>query len=186
MRMLATGQNRLPARGIEAVAAQLLAGLPSGSVRVGAKVTGTVRVGDDGIAVEGDGGPSTVTARSAADRRHGGTRRGGDAPAAANLPVRPGAPVGTTCLYFAIDGPPPLSAPILYLNGDGGGMINNCCFPSTVASTYAPAGKSLASVSIVGVPSGIGDDELVEAVRSELEAWFGDGGARDGTGKARR
>ena len=90
-------------------------------------------------------------------------------------PSAPGAPVGTTCLYFAIDGPPPLSAPILYLNGDGGGMINNCCFPSTVASTYAPAGKSLASVSIVGVPSGIGDDELVEAVRSELEAWFGDG-----------
>ena len=35
------------------MAAQLLAGLPSGSVRVGAKVTGTVRVGDDGIAVEG-------------------------------------------------------------------------------------------------------------------------------------
>ena len=175
MRMLATGQNCLPARGIEAVAAQLLAGLPSGSVRVGAKVTGTVRVGDDGIAVEGDGGPSTVTARSAVIVATEGPAAAAMLPQLRTSPSAPGAPVGTTCLYFAIDGPPPLSAPILYLNGDGGGMINNCCFPSTVASTYAPAGKSLASVSIVGVPSGIGDDELVEAVRSELEAWFGDG-----------
>lgn len=30
---------------------------------------------------------------------------------------------------------------MLYLNGDGGGVVNNVCFPSTVASTYAPAGK---------------------------------------------
>ena len=176
MRMLATGQNCLPARGIEAVAAQLLATLPSGSVRVNAKVTGTVRVGDDGIAVEGDGGPSKVTARSAVIVATEGPAAAAMLPSLnATSPSAPGAPVGTTCLYFAIDGPPPLSTPILYLNGDGGGMINNCCFPSTVASTYAPAGKSLASVSIVGVPSGIGDETLVETVRSELEAWFGAG-----------
>lgn len=176
MRMLATGQNCLPARGIEAVAAQLLATLPSGSVRVNAKVTGTVRVGDDGIAVEGDGGPSKVTARSAVIVATEGPAAAAMLPSLnATSPSAPGAPVGTTCLYFAIDGPPPLSTPILYLNGDGGGMINNCCFPSTVASTYAPAGKSLASVSIVGVPSGIGDEALVETVRSELEAWFGAG-----------
>jgi hypothetical protein len=29
-------------------------------------------------------------------------------------------------------------------------LINNCCFPSAVSASYAPPGKSLASVSIIG------------------------------------
>ena len=31
---------------------------------------------------------------------------------------------------------------ILYLNGERGGLVNNCCFPSTVAPSYAPAGQA--------------------------------------------
>jgi hypothetical protein len=48
--------------------------------------------------------------------------------------------VGTCNLYFKAPQPP---APdnILYLNGTGSGMVNNCCFPSTVAPSYAPAGQ---------------------------------------------
>lgn len=30
---------------------------------------------------------------------------------------------------------------MLYLNGDGCGIVNNVCFPSTVAPSYAPPGK---------------------------------------------
>ena len=30
---------------------------------------------------------------------------------------------------------------MLYLDGDGGGVVNNVCFPSTVAPSYAPSGK---------------------------------------------
>ena len=103
-----------------------------------------------------------------------------------NLPVRPGAPVGTTCLYFAIDGPPPLSAPILYLNGDGGGMINNCCFPSTVASTYARrrASRSRPSPSSA---SRAASGTMSWWRRCDRSSRRGSGtGARDGTGKARR
>lgn len=105
----------------------------------------------------------------------------------AKAPSAGGDAVGTTCLYFAIDGPAPLSTPILYLNGDGGpGVVNNCCFPSTVAPSYAPAGKSLASVSLIGVPD-VTDAELEKTVRAELEQWFGKftgvaGGARSGAG----
>lgn len=170
MRMLATGQNCLPAKGIEAVATQLEAGLTAGNVRVGAKVTGTVGVGDGGIALEGG---AKVTARKAVVVATEGPAAAAMLPKLdAVAPSASGAPVGTTCLYFAIDGPPPLSTPILYLNGDGPGMINNCCFPSTVSDTYAPAGKSLASVSLIGVPD-MANDELVESVKAELEAWFG-------------
>ena len=31
---------------------------------------------------------------------------------------------------------------MLYLNGESGGLVNNACFPSTVAPTYAPAGQA--------------------------------------------
>lgn len=30
---------------------------------------------------------------------------------------------------------------MLYLDGEGGRLINNMCFPSEVSSTYAPAGQ---------------------------------------------
>ena len=39
----------------------------------------------------------------------------------AKAPSSGGSAVGTTCLYFAIDGPPPLPTPVLYLDGDGVG-----------------------------------------------------------------
>ena len=36
----------------------------------------------------------------------------------------------------------PSSQPMLYLNGErGNGLINNVCFPSNVASSYAPSGQ---------------------------------------------
>ena len=35
----------------------------------------------------------------------------------------------------------PLPEPILYLNGEEGGLVNNCCFPSTVQPSYAPPGQ---------------------------------------------
>lgn len=36
---------------------------------------------------------------------------------------------------------PPSPEAMLYLNGEGTGVVNNVCFPSTVSSSYAPAGK---------------------------------------------
>jgi monoamine oxidase len=66
--------------------------------------------------------------------------------------------------------------PILYLDGSkkpaGGRLVNNCCFPSTVSRSYAPEGKALASVSIVGVPA-LSDEALELKVRTELQDWFG-------------
>jgi hypothetical protein len=35
----------------------------------------------------------------------------------------------------------PRSENILYLNGTGSGLVNNACFPSTVAPSYAPSGQ---------------------------------------------
>ena len=63
------------------------------------------------------------------------------------------------------------------MNGDDDGLVNNCCFPSTVCPSYAPVGKTLVSVSLVGVESNNdddwGDDVLADEVKRELESWFG-------------
>lgn len=91
-----------------------------------------------------------------------------------NIEIPPGR--GSTCLYFGIDGPPPVTDPILILNGENSVddgyscTINNVCFPSQLSSNYAPAGKSLASVTVVGC---INDKDLEEKVRLQLKRWWG-------------
>lgn len=59
--------------------------------------------------------------------------------------------VGTACVYFKAPRHPSEEA-LLYLNGEGTGIVNNCCFPATVQPSYAPPGKALVSASTVGVP----------------------------------
>jgi hypothetical protein len=54
-----------------------------------------------------------------------------------------------SCLYFSA-AEPPLQAPFLVVNAEGGGPINNLCVPSQVAPTYAPTGRSLISVTVIG------------------------------------
>lgn len=55
-------------------------------------------------------------------------------------PSKPEPGVGTCNLYFKAPAAP-FPDNILYLNGTGQGLVNNCCFPSTVAPSYAPPGQ---------------------------------------------
>jgi len=92
---------------------------------------------------------------------------------------------GSTCVYFGFDGPPPVTDPMLILNGENRltdedefkTTINNVCFPSQVSSAYAPPGKSLASVTLVGCvasSSSLSDDiQLGKTVLEQLEQWWG-------------
>lgn len=50
------------------------------------------------------------------------------------------------------------------INAEGTCTVNNMCFPSTVAPSYAPTGKSLASVSLIGIPEE-SDEEVSSKVR---------------------
>ncbi|KAF8065829.1 maoA [Scenedesmus sp. PABB004] len=96
-------------------------------------------------------------------------------PAAAAAQVAPSKSepgVGTACVYFRAPAPP-APDPILYLNGTGEGLVNNCCFPSTVAPSYAPPGQTLVSASVIGTQPQLSDEQLVAAVRRELAEWFG-------------
>lgn len=78
---------------------------------------------------------------------------------------------GVTCLYFATD-KPPLAEPVLVLNGEGKGPINNLCIPSNITPSYAPPGAALISASVLGGPQ-LADHQLEDTVRTQLVEWFG-------------
>lgn len=111
----------------------------------------------------------------------------GSPPVIADVPIPPAR--SSICLYFGFNGPPPVTDPVLILNGDDANLspdasttqqsnkicVNNVCFPSVVSVDYAPAGKSLASVTIVGTEGTMGatDGELEAAARGTLRGWWG-------------
>ena len=95
----------------------------------------------------------------------------------------------STCLYFAIDGPPPVPDPILVLNGNKATRdrpVNNVCFPSVVQPGYAPENKTLASVTVVDacsdIESDVTDSVLAERCKAHLKEWFDDVDGNDNTG----
>ena len=158
-RMFAEGDAVLPAEGMGAIPVQLAAHLAPDHVRLQAEV-----VGLDGALVTLASGERfqaraiiVATAGSAAARLVDG--------------LQPPIARSATCLYFAAT-KSPIDEPILVLNADGGGPINNMCVPSLVAKAYAPPGAVLISTTVLG-NRGEPDAELERAVRSQLTAWFG-------------
>ncbi len=158
-RAFAVGDVCLPARGMGAIPAQLAAALPPGAVRLGARVEGlepgAVRLaGGEGVAAG-----AVVVAT--------------EAPEAARLAGLAAAPAGRamTCVYYAAERAP-VDEPILLLDGEGAGPVNNVAVPSAVARGYAPAGAALVSATVLGVPAQ-DDAALDAAVRAQLAGWFG-------------
>lgn len=90
--------------------------------------------------------------------------------------VRAHAPVKTryqrtTHLHFTA-AEPPIRKALIALNTNKKRLVNNLCAIDQVAPGYAPNGRSLISVSVVGDP-GLADSELISEVRKELQTWFG-------------
>lgn len=161
IRMFADGAGAVPAAGMQAIPEQIAAGLPDGSVRLGASVaaleSGEVvlttgeRLRTRAVVVATDG--------ASAERLLGGTV------------IDPGAN-GSTALYFDAAASPTGGDPILVLDGEGYGPANSVLCVSDAAPGYAPAGRSLVSVSVVGIPAD--DDSTLELkVREQLRGWFG-------------
>ena len=76
-----------------------------------------------------------------------------------------------TTLHYAADRSP-VGEPVLVLNGEGSGPVNDLCVPSDVAPSYAPPGAALVSATVLGVPP-LDDAALDAAVRDQLRGWFG-------------
>jgi len=158
-RMFSEGLAALPAAGMGAIPAQIADGLPPGSVRTGARVEG---VGEGQVYLAGGEGLRARAVVVATDGAEARRLVGLDSPGAFH---------GTTCLYFAAE-KAPLDEPLLVLNGEASGPVNNLAVPSNVAPTYAPPGASLISATVLGV-SGEEGGRLEGAVRDQLRGWFG-------------
>ena len=199
-KVLASGSNSLPRHGMSSVPKQLVNAMSNQveiylnakveNVKVAHSVTSrspqqeeNQSVGDDNedrlssfpVVITLENG-NTIRAKKCIIATEGGYQcekiLGKDA--VQSSPSHPGQAVGTICLYFSLSEQfLPSTDPILYLNGEGSGIINNMCFPSTVTESYAPTGQHLASVSLVGNYTEFSDDELVRKVQEELSLqWF--------------
>lgn len=76
-----------------------------------------------------------------------------------------------TCLYFSTK-TPPVKTPIILLNGESEGIINNVFVPTTIQPSYAPPGYHLVCVSLKTFTDK-DDEELIYDVLKELIGWFG-------------
>ncbi|MBL9163087.1 MAG: FAD-dependent oxidoreductase [Planctomycetaceae bacterium] len=157
-RMFSLGSACLPADGMEAIPRQLASALPPSAIRLNARV---VRVQAGAVSLE-SGEQLNARAVVVAVDGAAAARLLGDAISSAGQ--------GVTCLYFAARRPP-VEQPILVLNGERRGPINNLCVPTLVAPSYGPGDASLVSATVLGITENA--ERLLAEVRQQLGDWFG-------------
>ncbi|MDZ4855046.1 MAG: NAD(P)/FAD-dependent oxidoreductase [Nitrospirota bacterium] len=154
------GEVALPRDGMGAIAHQLAAALPAGTIRLRAlvnRIEGTSIMLESGERLPGDALVIATDYITAARLR-------GESPPS-------GASREATCLYF--DAPaPPIRGPWLIVNGDAEGPVRTLCVLSEAAPSYAPPGRALVSISLSDRLDRA-DDDLPQTVRRSLRAWFG-------------
>ena len=158
LKMLSEGDAALPARGMGLIPAQLAEKFPAGAVRLNASVEA---LHENELRLAGG---ETLRARAIVIAA--------DGPSAAHLvgEVEP-ASRSVTCFYYAAD-EPPVAEPILVLNGDGAGPVNNFAVVSLVAPGYAPTGKHLVSAAVLGTHQ-LTDVQLGGFIIAQMKSWFG-------------
>ncbi len=154
-RMMADGDTAVPRFGMSKIAEQLAAALPAGCLQLNQPVesiaNGHVR--------------ATVIATDGVDA----ARLTGEQHIAPQFR-------GVQTLYFAADHAPS-KEPILFLDGDHKGPVNNFAVMSEVSGDYAPPGAALCSATVLD-GRGLPDVDLEYAVRTQMTEWFGPAVAR--------
>ena len=157
-KMLSEGDTAVPAGGMGAIPAQLASHLPADSIRLN---THAESLHENELMLQGG---ESIRARAIVVAA--------DGPSAAHL-VGEAEPASrsVSCFYFSTD-EPPVPHPMLVLNGDGAGPVNNFAVTSQVAPSYAPPGKSLVSVSVLGTQQ-LTDQQLGGFIIAQMKNWFG-------------
>lgn len=160
MRNFARGDTAIPALGMAEIPKQLAAALPVDSIRLNTRV---VAIEENDVHLASG---EVLTAKAvviATDEGAAGRFLGqSDKPTDFN---------GVSCLYFTAPNPP-VREPILMLNGEGAGPINNMSVLSAVSPDYATPERHLISISVVD-PKAVAAPDLEETVRRQLVDWFG-------------
>jgi phytoene dehydrogenase-like protein len=164
MRMFSQGEAALPRLGMQAIPQQILNELKTDSLRTGCPVKSIEAHGVDTCRVTLESGErvaAEIVVLATTELE------------AARLQCKPVSvrSASATCLYYAA-GCSPVRGPWLVLNGDRAGPINNLCVPTELHATYAPPGKSLVSVTVLGVSDN--EARLEQQVRAQLVDWYGE------------
>jgi phytoene dehydrogenase-like protein len=159
MNHFSRGDTVIPAKGMAEIPLQLAKRLPEESVL---RDTRVVAIEENGIRLASG---EWLRARAIVVATEAGALSIPDAPPAPDFHR-------VSCLYFSADHAP-LKEPVLFLNGDATGPINNLVVLSNLSRELAPEGKHLLSVSVVD-SSSVDDPDLVDHVRAQLREWFGD------------
>jgi phytoene dehydrogenase-like protein len=154
-RMLSEDDAAVPSTGMGQISLQLASRLPADTIRYDTEVT---EVGDHHVIVEGSRieSQAVVIATDAVD--------------AARLTSGEVEDRGTnavTTWWFAAP-EPPVQRPLIVLNGNDTGAINNLAVLSQVSPSYSPDERALIAVSAPTV------DVDESAIRTNLIEWYGD------------
>jgi len=161
VRVFAMGNACLPAAGMADIPKQLVARLPNQTVRCNARVD---RIDSN-----------TVTLSDGEEFQAKHIVLATDEPSFKQLMPESGVrrSVTETCIYFSADWTPPFKNPFLILNGETDGPINNIAFPSMVSSRYAPPGKTLIAIVVLG-DEWQKKSNLSDLVQAQCVEWFGE------------
>ena len=155
VRAFAKGLPAVPALGMQAVPNQLAAGLAPGTLHTGVTVTSVT----GGSVAASDGVRTTRAVVVATDPVTAGTLAGVAAPVMKAL----------TTFWHACDDAP--GAPgLLHVDGDARGPLVNSAVMTSVAPSYAPAGRHLVASTVLGAR---GDAATERAVRAQLRLVYG-------------
>lgn len=160
-KMMAEGQVTLPSGGMGKITEQLASALPNDSIRLNCRVA-SIDQGKSQVILENG---EILLARAIVIATDGANA----SQLCSDIETPPSNMA--TCLYFSAD-KAPINEPILVLNGTDKAPINNLAVLTNVAKEYAPAGKHLISVTVLGQVSE--EEQLIKDVMSQAKAWFGD------------
>ena len=157
-KMFTKGHAAIPAKGMGQLSRQLEANLHGADVLLGRKV---IALEDDRVLLDDDSAIESQAVVVAVDGPEANKLLGAE---------NSGRYVGTHCYYFAAE-EPPHPEPLLILNGEGRGPINNVAVLTNVAPGYAASQEALVSVTVLGGPSD--SSGSLSDVRVQLNEWYG-------------
>lgn len=158
MKCFAQGGGAVPAQGIQAIPDQLASNLPKARISLNSAVQsvekGTVTTTDESmdarcIILATDMTTTNRLLQKPDERKWNGS-----------------------VTFYYTSNTRPISEPILYLNAEGKGHINNVVSMSEVSPYYAPEGQSLIAVSLPMMRDQNIHD-LQKQIETELLTWFG-------------
>jgi len=170
-KMFSEGDTSVPAGGMGMIPAQLAQGLSTDELVLNEEVIEIENMtgAEAGSTVRTSFGRSYTGRRVliATDEGHGSRLSGHGA-----IPGN-----GVITIYFSADRAP-YTRPIIALNAQETKLVNTICVMNEVSSSYAPQGKHLISVSLVGdgmtKAASQSHEQLASSVRTELSHWFKD------------